>query len=109
MLRALRVPIGWIALLKRAATEMVTDNCLSLAASLAYYFFLALFPALLFLVALMSFFPAEHLLDSVTATLGPLVPGEGMKIIQDQIIKIAGDQNGGLVTFGMVGPVWSSS
>jgi len=109
MLRALRVPIGWIALLKRTATEMVTDNCLSLAASLAYYFFLALFPALLFLVALMSFFPAEHLLDSVTATLGRLVPGEGMKIIQDQIIKIAGDQNSGLLTFGMLGTIWSTS
>ena len=62
MLRALRVPIGWAGLFRRTASEMVADNCLSLAASLAYYFFLALFPALLFLVAVMSFFPVEHLL-----------------------------------------------
>jgi membrane protein len=109
MLRALRVPVGWVEIFKRAGNEMVTDNCLSLAASLAYYFFLALFPALLFLVALMSFFPAQGLLDSVTGTLGRLLPGEGMKIIQDQIIKIAGDQNGGLLTFGMLGTIWSTS
>jgi membrane protein len=109
MLRALRVPVGWFELFKRTANEMVADNCLSLAASLAYYFFLALFPALLFLVALMSFFPAEHLLDSVTATLGRLVPGEGMKIIQDQVRKIAGDQSSGLLTFGMLGTIWSTS
>lgn len=109
MLRTLRIPIGWFDLFKRTANEMVVDNCLSLAASLAYYFFLALFPALLFLVALMSFFPAEHLLDSVTATLGRLVPGEGMRIIQDQILKIAGDESSGLLTFGMLGTIWSTS
>jgi membrane protein len=109
MLRALRIPVGWVELFKRTGKEMVSDNCLSLAASLAYYFFLALFPALLFLVALMSFFPAEHLLDSVTTTMGRLLPGEGMKIIQDQILKIAGDQNGGLLTFGMLGTIWSTS
>ena len=38
---------------------MMADNCLGLAAQLAYYFFLALFPALLFLVALISFIPVS--------------------------------------------------
>jgi membrane protein len=51
MLKAFRVPITWYELIKRTATEVSADNCLGLAAQLAYYFFLALFPALLFLVA----------------------------------------------------------
>jgi len=109
MLRALRIPIGWVDLFKRTGNEMMADNCLGLAAQLAYYFFLALFPALLFLVALMSFFPVHNLMNAITATLGRVVPGEGMKLIQDQITKIANDQNAGLLTFGMLGTIWSSS
>jgi membrane protein len=109
MLRALRVPIGWFDLFKRTASEVVADNCLGLAAQLAYYFFLALFPALLFFVALLSFVPVEHLMDTVTGTLARVVPGEGLKIIQDQLAKIAGDQSTGLLTFGMLGTIWSTS
>ena len=59
MLANLKVPVGWGEILKRTGQETLKDDCLSLAAELAYYFFLALFPALLFLVALASFFPVE--------------------------------------------------
>src|SRR6185436_3864821 len=52
MLGALKVPITWKELAVRTAREVMADNCLGLAAQLAYYFFLALFPALLFTVAL---------------------------------------------------------
>lgn len=52
MLRAPGIPIGWPELAKRTAAEVLADNCLGLAAQLAFYFFLALFPALLFLFAM---------------------------------------------------------
>src|SRR5690349_14216244 len=103
MLRALRIPIGWWELIKRTVNEMMADNCLGLAAQLSYYFFLALFPALLFLVALLSFFPVHDLMNTITTTLGRVVPGEAMQLIQDQITKIASDKNTGLLTFGMLG------
>lgn len=109
MLKAFRIPIGWADLLKRTAAEVMADNCLGLAAQLAYYFFLALFPALLFLVALLSFIPVEHLMDSIVGTLGRVAPGEVLTIVQDQLLKIAHDDAGGLLTFGMLGTIWSSS
>ena len=55
--------------MKRTVAEVQADNCLGLAAQLAYYFFLALFPALLFMVALASFFPVANLMDQITAAL----------------------------------------
>src|SRR5262249_8051419 len=103
MLRALRVPLSWSEILARTAREMVADNCLNLAAQLAYYFFLALFPALLFLVAVVSFIPIEHLLDTITSTLARVAPSEVMTIVTDQILKIAQSKNGGLLTLGMLG------
>ena len=71
MLRAFRVPLTWKQLAVRTWNELLADNCLNLAAQLAYYFFLALFPALLFLVALVSFIPIAGLLDAITSLTVP--------------------------------------
>jgi membrane protein len=109
MLRALRVPVGWRELLKRTGSEVLADNCLGLAAQLAYYFFLALFPALLFLVALISFVPVDDLLETITGTLARVAPGEVLSVIQEQVLKIAQDKDGGLLTLGMLGTIWSTS
>lgn len=109
MLRAFRIPIGWTDLFKRTGLEVMADNCLGLAAQLAYYFFLALFPALLFLVALISFIPVENLMDTIVDNLARVAPSEVLTIVQEQILKIAHDDAGGLLTFGMLGTIWSSS
>ena len=48
MLAHLKVPLSWQELLRRTFDEaFFKDNCLGMAAQLAYYFFFALFPALL--------------------------------------------------------------
>jgi membrane protein len=109
MLGALKVPISWPELARRTYRELLADNCLGLAAQLAYYFFLALFPALLFLVAIVSFVPIAGLLDAITGNLARIAPGEVLSIVQDQILKIAHEKNGGLLTLGMLGTVWSTS
>ena len=77
MLKAFKIPIGWADLLKRTGLEVVADNCLGLAAQLAYYFFLALFPALLFLVAVISFIPVENLMDTIVGDARARGAGRG--------------------------------
>jgi membrane protein len=109
MLRALNVPISWTELARRTYREVLADDCLGLAAQLAYYFFLALFPALLFLVAIVSFIPVAGLLDAITNDLARVAPGEVLSIVQDQILKIAHNKDGGLLTLGMLGTIWSTS
>ena len=109
MLRALKVPISWTELVKRTGREVLADDCLGLAAQLAFYFFLALFPALLFLVAVVSFMPIAGLLEAITGHLARVAPTEVLSIIQDQILKIAHEKNGGLLTLGMLGTIWSTS
>ena len=61
LLKSLRVPLTWPEIFRRTFHEALwKDNCLAMAAQLAYYFFFALFPALLFMVALASYFPLYH-------------------------------------------------
>ena len=38
-----------------------------------------------------------------------VAPGEVLSIVQDQILKIAHTKNGGLLTLGMMGAIWSTS
>lgn len=109
MLRAFLVPVGWMELLKRTGNELLIDDCLQQAAALAYNFFLALFPALLFLVAIVGFVPIQNLMDTITGTLARVAPGEVITIVKDQLLRIAHNPHGGLLTLGFLGTVWSAS
>ena len=65
------VSLSWSELARRTWREAIDDDVLGLAAQLSYYFFLALFPAILFLLALASFFPLSNLTDD-SAVPGPV-------------------------------------
>jgi membrane protein len=108
MLRAFRVPIPWRELILRTWREINEDNCLGLAAQLAYYFILALFPALIVVVAIASFFPRSTL-QQVIATLAPFTPPEALALIRTQLDAILANEQGGLLTVGVLGALWSSS
>jgi membrane protein len=96
-------------LARRTWREVVDDDVLGLAAQLSYYFFLALFPAILFLLALASFFSLSSITDDVGRYLGPFVSPQVLELIQEQMRRLANNENGGLLTFGVIGAVWSSS
>jgi membrane protein len=110
MLAFLKVPLTWGDIFKRTFNEaFFKDNCLGMAAQLAYYFFFALFPALLFLLALASYFPIDRLVDDMFQYLGGFAPPEVLSILTDQMLKIAQGEQGGLLTIGVLTALWSSS
>jgi membrane protein len=110
MLAALRVPIGWSEVLKRTFYEaFFKDDVLGMSAQLAYYFFLALFPALLFLISLASFFPVANLMDEVVRMLGRVAPPDVLKFLLDQMGQLSNSKNGGILTFAFLFTLWSSS
>ena len=110
LLHYLDVPLSWREIFKRTLYQAFwKDNCFAMAAQLAYYFFFALFPTLLFLVALASYFPLDTLIDDLFRTMGGLMPPEALQLITDQIIKISGREDAGLMTLGMLLAVSTSS
>src|SRR5688500_19469077 len=98
MLDRFRIPISWTDLFKRTATEAWTDDVLNLAAQQAYYFFFAVFPALLALISIASFFPIENLVDEVVAMLSQFAPGHVIEIVRDQLTKISESRTAGVLT-----------
>ena len=108
MFKAFRIPLSWRELLARTWREINDDNCLGLAAQLAYYFILALFPALIVVVAIASFFPPSALREVLSA-LAPFTPPEALALIRTQLDAILASEQTGLLTVGVLGALWSSS
>lgn len=104
-----RVPTSWTDVLKRTVHEIGDDNCLGIAAQLAFYFLLALFPALLFLVALIGYLPIEDALGELLAAFGAVAPSELIALMREQLHQIAAGNRASLLTLGIIGAIWSSS
>jgi membrane protein len=112
MARAQEVPhnlLPWRELARRTIVDTFEDGCPGLAAQLAFYFLLAVFPALLFVAALIAYLPIEPALRAAVARLDPFLPSEALTIIRGEIEKVLTGGSAGLLTFSIAGAVWSSS
>jgi len=109
LLSHLKVPLSWRDILTRTGREAMSDNIFGMSAQLAYYFFFSLFPALLLLIALASYFPERTLIDQVFKSMGGFAPPDALSIITEQIRKITEAKPGGLLTFGVAMALWTSS
>ena len=108
MYRGLHLGVPLFELIKRTIKETIDDDCLSIAAQLAYYFALALFPALLFIVALASYLP-YNVIGEVVSALAPIAPPEVLTIIRKQLENIVAGESPNILTVGILGALWSSS
>jgi membrane protein len=109
MLSWLRVPLGWRDIARRTVDEALADDVFDLAAQQAYYFFFALFPALLFVIGVASFFPLTTLITGVVDMLSRFAPQAVIQIITDTMASLSKQNNGGILTAGFLVTIWSSS
>jgi membrane protein len=96
-------------LARRTARDTLEDDCPGLAAQLAFYFFLAVFPALLFLVSLLGYLPLGVQLGRAVANLEAVLPAELVQFLRQQIDQAVAGGQGSLLTIGILGAIWSSS
>jgi membrane protein len=94
---------------KRVYKEMSDDAVFDAAAALAYYFMLAIFPLLIFMISMLATIQALDLVNTVTKTLESAMPGDASRLITTEIQRIMKDTSGGLLTFGALGTLWAAS
>jgi membrane protein len=94
---------------KRVWTRMYEDAAWDTAAQLGYYFMLALFPLVLFLVGLLTVLEAIDVVDPLMLTLGRLMPPQAFALLRGELERIAATPRGDLLTFGALGAVWAAS
>ena len=101
--------LSWQELATRTAKDSIQDDIAGIAAQLSFYFFLSLFPALLFLVALASFFPLYSFNDELMRLLAPIAPEAVLRLFQEQLTALSNSEDVGLLSIGLLMALWSSS
>src|SRR5579862_2430001 len=104
-----RRPPRWSDVFREAGAELIGGKCFGWAASLAYYFVLALFPALLFVVSLAGVLPVDHFIDRIVAMLSRVAPGDVVAIARQQLVQIARQPRAGVLTLSLLAALWSTS
>jgi membrane protein len=101
--------LGVKELARRVIQEMRHDDCFGRAAQLAYYFLFALFPFFLVLTTLIGYLPVPNLMDRILEMLGQMLPGEALQLVQDNVRDLVTNRRGGLLSFGLLAALWTSS
>jgi membrane protein len=109
-LRDLR-DLASIRALKATVQEFQRDDALGIAAQLAYYLILALFPFILVLVSLLGTFGSEELASEVLGYFQQVMPEQAYEIIKDFTDNIISGkaEAPGLFTFGILFTLWAAS
>src|SRR6266403_1162039 len=83
--------------------DMVRNHTLQMAAALAYYFVLSLFPALIFLSAVVAYLPVPDLLNQALALLSRFVPAESMGLVRKVLTDVVTPYRTTFLSFGILG------
>jgi membrane protein len=95
------------SLLKLLWHRIDEDDLPGLSAQLAYYFLLSLFPLLIVLFTLLPYIPIPH--QDMLGLIRDFAPVEAMDLIEKNVHDIMNYRNGGLLSFGIIGTIWSAS
>lgn len=79
------------------------------ASSLAFNFFIAIFPLIIFLFTLIPYVPIENLDVLITGFIQRLLPSNAFEFINETIQDILKNQNAGLLSFGFIAALYFSS
>jgi len=82
-------PKGWVQVVKRGWKEATADQVPLLSAGVAFYAFLALFPALIAIVSLYGIFADPTTIAAQIESLGQTLPEAARQLIVDQVNQLA--------------------
>jgi membrane protein len=89
--------------------EMDSSRAYTVAAALAFYFFMALIPLLLLVSALIKALPIPNLFQSLLNLMAQLVPSYAWGFVEQIVIGILGPSSLKLFSFGIIGYLWAAS
>lgn len=107
-INAQRPKRGFFGVLREIWTEFVKDDCINLAAEMAYFFVLALFPFFVVLGALAGFLPYTNLWTDVTHEIIQHFPSDARDLALQTLLNLA-HKNKTFLSVGSVFTVWASS
>ncbi len=94
------IPIAVI--LKFVWKEILRDDIVTRANSMAYSFFLSIFPGMLVMLSLLPYFPIENMVTAFQRNYVDLLPGEMATYINTIIVEMTAEGKEGLLSVGLL-------
>jgi membrane protein len=103
--------ISWTEVFKRTWKEADEDDVFGRSAQLAYYFFLALFPLLICVIAVLGVFAGKgaHVQEAVLDFLASVLPGSASTLVQKTLGEVDQAHAISKLSIGLVFSLWSAS
>jgi membrane protein len=103
--------ITWMEVFKRTCKEAMDDDVLGHSAQLSYYFFLALFPMLICVIALLGIFSGigERVENSVLGVFANVLPYSAFDLINRTLAEVNQAHAKSKLSIGIVFSLWSAS
>ena len=89
--------------------EISDDNVFNGAAALAFYLTLAIFPALIFVMAVIPYLPIKDVDQAIMDSLGQALPRDAYELVAGVVREVTSNRRGGLLSFGLLATLWAAS
>ncbi|MEZ4495766.1 MAG: YhjD/YihY/BrkB family envelope integrity protein [Thermomicrobiales bacterium] len=97
-----------LKLAKHAIKNFLANDMLTYSAALAYSMLFALFPFLIFLIALLGALNIERFFDWMLQTAGDALPESAFSMVETVIGEVRGQSNGGVLSIDHF-RIWAAS
>ena len=101
------VPLTQFA--KELVHEVQEDDVFNGAAALGFYLTLAIFPAMVFLMATIPYLPIPNVDQAIMDALRQALPPSAAQMFAGVVQEITSQERGGLLSLGLLGALWATS
>jgi membrane protein len=99
----------WKTFFKDLYREINEDHLTNGAAALGFYFMLAIFPAMIFLLSLIPYLPIDNLQQAIMDLLRQALPAKAADMFSGTVAELTTDKKGGLISTGALLSIWAAS
>ena len=96
-------------ILKFFRKELKNEDIMLRANSIAFSFFLSIFPAIIFLMSLLPYLPIENFVETMKLSVLSIFPTDAANFIIDTIESITGVERGGVLSVSFIMALFFSS
>jgi membrane protein len=103
--------LNWKTFVQRLWKRISDHDIFGSAAQLSYYFLLALFPLLLFLMTLLGYFAeaGSELRNKLITYLATVMPSSAITLVHTTLDEISQARGGGKLSLGILAALWAAS
>jgi membrane protein len=104
--------VGPITFIRRVVRETLDDGVIDMGAAVAFYWLLALFPFLIFLITLAPLLPGSiqsAVIEQLSDWLRQGLPDRSADVVLETIESVLSTPRGGLLSVGLLTTIWAAS